>query len=141
MKKSLKAGLCRSSRKFIFGKIKGNKLKLSNWHHPAFLGWMDLIWKNCLRHWCIIVVLLNGTSLHWSHCPFFAPFLKGFFTRLVAILVVLQTIIESRQHADCGLLKILAKIRHSFRYLDVFSLFLHIFFYNFEVKITRNIKL
>ena len=52
------------------------------------------------------------------------------------------TTIESRQHADCGLkklLKIPAKIRHSFRYLAVSSLFLQIFFYNFEVKITRNI--
>ena len=59
----------------------------------------------------------------------------------LSTLVALQTIIESRQHAGCGLLKILANRRHSFRYLAVFSLFLHIFFYNFEVKITHNIKL
>ena len=41
----------------------------------------------------------------------------------ITTLVVLQTIIESRQHADCELkklLKISAKIWHSFRYLDFF---------------------
>ena len=49
----------------------------------------------------------------------------------ITTLVVLQTIIESRQHADCELkklLKIPAKIWHSFRYLDFFyPAFLYIF--------------
>ena len=55
----------------------------------------------------------------------------------ITTLVVLQTIIESRQHADCELkrlLKIPAKIWYSFRYLDFFTMFLYIFFCNFEVK-------
>ena len=131
------AGLCRFSRKNFFLKSKWDKVKLSNWHPPAFLGVRDLIWKHSRRHWYTRVVLLNGTSLHKSKCPFLHHFQKSFlssFTRLVTTLVVLPTIIESRQHADCEL-KIPAKIWHSF------TLFLYIFFCNFEVKIARFIKL
>ena len=61
----------------------------------------------------------------------------------ITTLVVLQTIIEIRQHADYEFkrpLKLPAKIWHSFRYLDFFHLFLHICFCNFEVKIARFIK-
>ena len=68
---------------------KGDKIKLSNWHPAAFLGLGNFIWKQCLHHWCTRVVLLNLTSLHKPHCPF----------------SMLQTIIQSRQHADYELLK------------------------------------
>ena len=58
--------------------------------------------------------------------------------------MVLQEIIESRQHTGCELkrlLKIPAKICRYFRCLDFFfALFLHICFWNFEVKIARFIK-
>ena len=90
---------------------KGDKIKLSNWHPAAFLGLGNFIWKQCLHHWCTRVVLLNLTSLHKPHCPF----------------SMLQTIIQSRQHADYELkrlLKIPAKIWHFCRYLHVFALFL-----------------
>ena len=126
LKKSQIAGFCRFSRKIIFAKSKLDKVKLSNWHPPA---------------------LLIGTSLHKSKDPFLHHFKKGFsssFTRFVTILVMLQTIIKSREHADCELkrlLKIPAKIWHSFWYLVFFTLFLYIFFCNFEVKIARFIKL
>ena len=66
LKKSQIAGRCRFSRKIIFGKSKGDKVKLSNWHPPAFPGMRNLIWKHCRRHWCTTVTLLSGTSLYKS---------------------------------------------------------------------------
>ena len=57
---------------------KEDKIKFSNWHHAAFLGLGNFIWKHCLHHWCTRVVLLNVTSLHKPHCPFSITF-KRFF--------------------------------------------------------------
>ena len=115
---------------------------MSNWHPPAFLDARDLIWKHRRRHWCKRVVVLNGTSL--NNCIIFKRVFWCSFTQLVATLVELQTIIESRQHTDCAfkrLLKVPAKICRSFQYLDFFVLFLDMSFCNFEAKIARFIKL
>ena len=81
----------------------------------------------------------------WDKMSIFGSFLSGFFKSFYPGCNYFGGVTDNYwKQTACWLwrlLKIPAKMWHSFQYLNFFALFLHKFFCNFEVKIARFIKL